>query len=298
MIWQIPGGHMPTQEQGNSFISADHEASGGSYFMGDASIATDTSKIRAGLLDKPLSASIYNGASNVGQLLEKDQGYDWSKVAMHDLPKNNVFAVLWGGGSTTAVVSIGSNGTDHGWLSSKVDAYTQNPACLAGSDCDGSIWGGDDTPPVDNLPPSVSLAPNYQVNSGEQVSIKADASDPDGDSISYHWSVPSELTVIGDTNSDTLVVTAPTTDTNLTFSIDLLVSDGELNASDATTLNVIGSNNDDGVCADIPQFEQKQYKPGVQVNYGNDLYQSERWTDGGKTPDEPYSGWEKIGSCS
>ncbi len=271
MIWQIPGGHMPTQDEGNTLINVEHEASGGSYFMGDARIGTDINNVRSGLLDKQLNPTTYNGAINVRELLEKDAGYDWSHVAMQDLPKSNVFALLWGGGSTTAVVTIGSNGTDNGWLDNKVDAYAQNPTCLVGNDCDGSIWGGDggDKPPVDNNPPSVSLSPNYQVNSGESVTITANASDPDGDVISYQWEVPSDLTVVGDTNSDTLVVTAPVTDPNLTFTISLEVSDGELNASDSTSLKVIGDNSGggDGICADITEFEQRQYQPGEQVTY-------------------------------
>lgn len=95
MIWQIPGGHMPTQDEGNTLINVDHEASGGSYFMGDARIGTDINNVRTGLLDKQLNPTTYNGASNVRELLEKDSGYDWSHVAMQDLPKSNVFALLW-----------------------------------------------------------------------------------------------------------------------------------------------------------------------------------------------------------
>ncbi|MGI9947058.1 hydrogenase expression protein [Vibrio hyugaensis] len=302
MIWQIPGGHMPTQEEGNSLINVEHEASGGSYFMGDARIGSDISTIRTGLLDKQLSSATYNGASNVRELLEKDDGYDWSQVAMHNLPKSNVFALLWGGGSTTAVVSIGSNGTDNGWLDNKVDAYAQNPACLVGNDCDGSIWGGDggDKPPVDNHTPTVSLTSSFQVNSGESVTITADAADPDGDVISYQWTVPAELTVVGDTNSDTLVVTAPVTDPDLTFSISLDVSDGELSATDSTTLKVVGDNSSggDGICADVPEFEQRQYQPGEQVTYQGNLYKADRWTDSTLTPADPYAGWTLVGSCS
>lgn len=302
MIWQIPGGHMPTQDEGNTLINVEHEASGGSYFMGDARIGTDINNVRTGLLDKQLNPTTYNGASNVRELLEKDAGYDWSHVAMQDLPASNVFALLWGGGSTTAVVTIGSNGTDNGWLDNKVDAYAQSPTCLVGNDCDGSIWGGDggDKPPVDNNPPSVSLSPNYQVNSGESVTITANASDPDGDVISYQWEVPSDLTVVGDANSDTLVVTAPVTDPDLSFTISLQVSDGELNASDSTSLKVVGDNSGggDGICADIPEFEQRQYQPGEQVTYQGSLYEADRWTDSTLTPADPYSGWTLIDSCS
>ncbi|EOX4832600.1 MULTISPECIES: hypothetical protein [unclassified Vibrio] len=74
MIWQIPGGHMPTQDEGNTLINVEHEAPGGSYFMGDARIGTDINNVRTGLLDKQLNPTTYNGASNVRELLEKDAG--------------------------------------------------------------------------------------------------------------------------------------------------------------------------------------------------------------------------------
>lgn len=305
MIWQIPGGHMPTQEEGNSLISVNHEASGGSFFMGDARIGSNINNIRAGLLDKSLSPNIYNGSGNVRELLEKDNGYDWSHRAINDLPKSNVFALLWGGGSTTAVVSIGSNGNDKGWLQDKIDAYAQNPTCLVDNQCDGSIWGGEDDekPSLDNQAPSVSLPTNYQVNSGESVTIHANASDPDGDQLHYQWSVPANLTVLGNSTSDTLVFTAPVTNTNMTFSISLIVSDGALSVYDSTNLKVLGDNgdnggNDDGICANVAEFIQKQYEPGKQVTYQGNLYQSERWTDGAKTPADLYAGWKLIGSCS
>ncbi|MGY3687675.1 hydrogenase expression protein [Vibrio coralliilyticus] len=302
MIWQIPGGHMPTKEEGNDLISVEHEASGGSYFMGDARISTDISTIRAGLLDKALSAEIYNGASNVGELLAKDNGYDWSRMAMHDLPKSNVFSIFWGGGSTTAVVSIGSNGTDNGWLDGKVDAYAQSPACLMGNECDGSIWGGEggETPPPGNQPPVIDLSPNYEVDSGETVTITASATDPEGEQVSYQWTVPSDLTVVGDANSATLEVTAPVTDYNLTYSISLEASDGEESAVKSTQLKVIGENTGggDGICADIPEFEPGQYEEGAQVTYQGSLYEAERWTDAELTPADPYSGWVWIGSCT
>ncbi|MBD1567467.1 PKD domain-containing protein [Vibrio sp. S12_S33] len=302
MIWQIPGGHMPTQEESNTLINPEHEASGGSYFMGDARIGKDINHVRTGLLDKQLSPATYNGASNVRELLEKDANYDWSRIAIRDLPKSNVFALLWGGGSTTSVVTIGTNDTDNGWLDNKVEAYAQNPVCLAGNDCDGSIWGGEgeDIPPVDNHPPSISLSSNYQVNSGESVTITANAFDPDGDIISYQWSVPSNLIVMSGTNSDTLVVTAPVTDPDLTFTISLDVSDGELRASDSTSLKVIGDNSSggDSICVDIPEFEQRQYQPGEQVTYQGSLHEATRWTDSMLTPADQYSGWALIGSCS
>ncbi|MGS8990409.1 hypothetical protein ACQWDZ_24440, partial [Salmonella enterica subsp. enterica serovar Infantis] len=40
-LWQIPGGHMPTVDEGVSKISAAHFASGGTCLRGDAGIGSD-----------------------------------------------------------------------------------------------------------------------------------------------------------------------------------------------------------------------------------------------------------------
>ena len=171
-----------------------------------------------------------------------------------------------------------------------------------GKECDGSIWGGEggETPPPGNQPPVIDLSPNYEVDSGETVTITASATDPEGEQVSYQWTVPSDLTVVGDTNSATLEVTAPVTDYNLTYSISLEASDGEESAVKSTQLKVIGENTGggDGICADIPEFEPGQYEEGAQVTYQGSLYEAERWTDAELTPADPYSGWVWIGSCT
>lgn len=44
-----------------------------------------------------------------------------------NLPDYNVFAVLWGGGSTVSITTIHSNGEDGGWLSEKMAEYYAAP---------------------------------------------------------------------------------------------------------------------------------------------------------------------------
>jgi hypothetical protein len=38
----------------------------------------------------------------------------------------NVFSILWGGGSTTGIGSIGTNGDDDQWLATKISEYYSN----------------------------------------------------------------------------------------------------------------------------------------------------------------------------
>lgn len=126
MLWQIPGGHMPTVDEGNSKIAAAHYASGGSFFMGDARIGSDLNTIASDLLNTTVNSATY-GVATVGDFLRQDNGYDWGQMQALNLPDYNVFSVLWGGGSTVSITTIHSNGEDGGWLAEKMVEYYSAP---------------------------------------------------------------------------------------------------------------------------------------------------------------------------
>ncbi|WP_103866317.1 T9SS type A sorting domain-containing protein [Aquimarina sp. I32.4] len=127
MLWQIPGGHMPTVDENIvNFDIANHSSASGSYFMGDSRIGTDISRIHPELKRIALTQAHY-AASNIEEHLKNDKGYDWGTSNMQRLANMNVFSVLWGGGSTTGVGSIGTNGDDDKWLASKLATYYKNP---------------------------------------------------------------------------------------------------------------------------------------------------------------------------
>lgn len=130
MIWQIPGGHMPTHDEGTTLIGADHFASGGTFLMGDARIGTNISTITPALTALALNHAVY-GAATVGEFLLKDNGYDWGQMQAKNLPDYNVFAVLWGGGSTVSITTIYSNGDDGGWLADQMREYAIAPRYFA-----------------------------------------------------------------------------------------------------------------------------------------------------------------------
>lgn len=130
MIWQIPGGHMPVRDEGTTLIGADHFASGGTFLMGDARIGTNISTITPQLTTLALNRTVY-GAATVGEFLLKDNGYDWGQRQAKNLPDYNVFAVLWGGGSTVSITTIYSNGDDGGWLAEKIRDYAAAPRYFA-----------------------------------------------------------------------------------------------------------------------------------------------------------------------
>ncbi|WP_108869939.1 T9SS type A sorting domain-containing protein [Aquimarina aquimarini] len=127
MLWQIPGGHMPTVDENIvNFDIANHSSASGPYFMGDSRIGTDINKIHPELKRIALTQAHY-AANNIEEHLKNDKGYDWGISNLQRLANMNVFSVLWGGGSTTGVGSIGTNGDDDKWLASKLATYYKNP---------------------------------------------------------------------------------------------------------------------------------------------------------------------------
>ena len=149
--------------------------------------------------------------------------------------------------------------------------------------------------PDDNHVPTIMLNSNYQTQSGEIVTINSNASDLDGDNLTYHWNVPSDLTVISGVKDKDLIIQTNDKNIGKNFTISIEVSDGTSNASASTALKVNAS---EDICTDIPEFIQKQYGPNVQVTYEGNLYESTRWTDSTTKPTDEYSGWSLIGSCA
>lgn len=136
MLWQIPGGHMVTNNESSKF-SDDwievHAASAPQFFFGDKNIGThlqqnvDQRVLGRSLILEGHVNPLYGNATTVGDLLATDEGYDWAQSNLQNAVDSNVFAILWGGGSTTGVVPISTNGDDNGWLTEKVQEYFQQP---------------------------------------------------------------------------------------------------------------------------------------------------------------------------
>ncbi|CAL2095422.1 conserved protein of unknown function precursor containing a type A C-terminal secretion signal [Tenacibaculum sp. 190524A02b] len=126
MLWQIPGGHMATNDEVIVNYKLDQNSSASApFFLGDDRIGTNINAIKAEVRNIPLTLAHYQ-ANSVGELLANDDGYDWSKSNLQRLADMNVFSILWGGGSTTGVASIVNNGDDDGWLANKIKTYYEN----------------------------------------------------------------------------------------------------------------------------------------------------------------------------
>ncbi|WP_175392696.1 T9SS type A sorting domain-containing protein [Aquimarina megaterium] len=127
MLWQIPGGHMPTADENIiNFDIANHSSASAPFFLGDKRIGTDLNKIHPDLKKVVLTQPHY-AAKNIGEHLGNDNGYDWSTSNMQKLADMNVFTILWGGGSTTGIAPIGTNGDDDQWLAAKITDYYKKP---------------------------------------------------------------------------------------------------------------------------------------------------------------------------
>lgn len=130
MLWQIPGGHMLTKNETSS-LTLEHVATAPDFFFGDSKIGQN--------FQTTLAASVLNFSVTVPQLesagtyLASDKNSDWSQSELQTAIDSNVFAILWGGGSTTGVAPIGTNGDDGGWLAAKIQTYYKNPLILSKS---------------------------------------------------------------------------------------------------------------------------------------------------------------------
>ncbi|MBL0609464.1 glycoside hydrolase [Aeromonas jandaei] len=150
-----------------------------------------------------------------------------------------------------------------------------------------------------NLPPLVSLPATASVESGKQVTLKATASDPNGDPLTYQWTVPAGLTASGQ-NSATLVVTGPNVTNDTGYDLSLTVSDGALDASAATRLTVKpvsgggGCSATDPDAANWPAWQaSKVYNGGDKVSHNQLVWQAKYWTQGNE-PSRTADQWSLV----
>jgi hypothetical protein len=126
MLWQIPGGHIPTHSETlvnfdpNRFSSAAPQ-----YLLGDSALDSGASNAADIVKNIPLSGTHYGTSSTVGELLANDP-HDWSTNQLKRLADMHVFNICWGGGATLSTVPIGTNGNDDGWLANKIKSYNND----------------------------------------------------------------------------------------------------------------------------------------------------------------------------
>ena len=155
MMWQIPGSHIPYNGEVNPETSAPGTyifSTAPNYFFGDANLQPNLANIIKGPDPSNTNTAVGNylmqcvtsgegyicPTGNVGSTVsylnwlninsDPTQGnYKWyqdnQKLAF--AAKNNIFAIMWGGGNTTNVIKNRNNATDNGYLAKKIINYYQ-----------------------------------------------------------------------------------------------------------------------------------------------------------------------------
>jgi chitinase len=80
--------------------------------------------------------------------------------------------------------------------------------------------------PKANLAPVVNAMDAVTVEAGEAISLHAQATDPDGDALTYSWSVPADMNATG-TDTANVRITAPEVTNTSSYTLSVIVSDGK-----------------------------------------------------------------------
>ena len=153
--------------------------------------------------------------------------------------------------------------------------------------------------PQPNLPPVVTVQDKVSVQAGKQLSISASATDPNGDSLSYQWTVPAGLSASGQ-NSKTLVVTAPSVTANTDYELIVTVTDGALDSQGQIHLTVTPvsgggeCNATDPDAVNWPAWKAATtYNGGEKVSHNQLVWQAKYWTQGNE-PSRTADQWKLI----
>jgi chitinase len=153
--------------------------------------------------------------------------------------------------------------------------------------------------PQPNLPPVVSVPASATVEAGKQVSIKATASDPNGDALSYQWTVPAGLSATG-LDSATLVVTGSNVTSDTAYDLTLVVTDGALDATAVTRLTVKPASTGGGCEASDPDAANHPawsagtvYNTNDKVSHKQLVWQAKYWTQGNE-PSRTADQWKLV----
>ncbi|AHE50780.1 chitinase [Aeromonas hydrophila 4AK4] len=153
--------------------------------------------------------------------------------------------------------------------------------------------------PPPNQPPVLTALAPASVQAGMQVSFTASATDPDGDALSYQWTVPAGLTASGQ-SSKTLVLTAPSVAVNTDYDLTVTVTDGALDVQGQTRLTVTPAsgggecNATDPDAASWPAWSASTvYNADTKVSHNQLVWQAKYWTQGNE-PSQAADQWKLV----
>ncbi|SMY17466.1 carbohydrate-binding protein [Photobacterium aquimaris] len=143
----------------------------------------------------------------------------------------------------------------------------------------------------ENQVPEVSLQNNYQIKSGETLTITANASDLDGDDLKFTWDIPVEFTVIGENNKDSITLQAPLLKDHTIFNVTVRVNDGEFDAQAHSQIKVEKSVDPEG--NQYPIWNSSSIYTSETISHDGLIYQS-RWWNQNSEPSSNNETWKLI----
>ncbi|MGL6296233.1 MAG: carbohydrate-binding protein, partial [Plesiomonas sp.] len=150
-------------------------------------------------------------------------------------------------------------------------------------------------PGVVNNPPVVILPDSITVKAGKQTAITVQANDPEGDALSYQWTVPTGLQATGQ-NTETLTITAPAVSQTTTYPVSVSVSDNHQTVERSVNIIVEASTGDSCTVTDPDAAnwdawsETSVYVAGNKVSHNDLVWSAKYWTKG-NTPSIDSAEW-------
>ena len=193
---------------------------------------------------------------------------------------NDPLSFSWNADS--ALVVSGQNSASLVITAPTVTADTQYVATVAVSDGQATVnrdvvvnviaptSGGE------NTAPSVDAIANISVEEGASASVAVVANDAQNDALSYTWTVPAGLTLVGSGANVSIEAGAVDTDTN--FTVSVAVSDGALTTTQSFSVTVT---NGDTTTPPTGDWDASvAYVGGDVVTYNGVEYKAKWWTQG------------------
>lgn len=91
--------------------------------------------------------------------------------------------------------------------------------------------------PKANQAPVVNPLETVSLEAGATYTLNAQAADPDGDALTYAWSVPGDMNATG-TDTSSVTITAPEVSSASTYTVSVVVSDGKTSVQSNVQINV------------------------------------------------------------
>ncbi|CAM2008709.1 lytic polysaccharide monooxygenase [Acanthopleuribacter pedis] len=149
-----------------------------------------------------------------------------------------------------------------------------------------------------NQAPVVRVPQTLSVQSGARFTIAAEATDADGDALTYAWQLPAGFDS-GDLATATLDASAPEVSNDRTVDITVSVSDGKatVRGTTAVTVRAGSSGGCDQTDPDADQYPTWQsgtvYNTGDRVSHNNLVWQAKWWTNSTE-PSNTAEVWQLI----